>query len=273
MVKKLLKHELVSYMRILLPIDAILLIIAAVARIIQFFESDTVTYCIIFGSSIFALVVGIMACMFMAIVVAVIRFYKNFFTAEGYLTFTLPITPAQHITVKLLGAMIFQLIAIFTVFLALVIVSAGDVLVEVIKAAVYLISQFFTALPAEIVVHCIFYGIEMLIMIAVSAIFAVLVYYTCISIGQMARKNRVFMAVLAYFGYYLITQVLSTILMVVFTILELAGALDWVSTFFINHTFASIHIIFCTGIVVWAGLSTLLFFINRRIITKKLNLE
>ena len=273
MVKKLLKHELVSYMRILLPIDAILLIIAAVARIIQFFESDTVTYGIVFGSSMFALFMGIMACIFMAVIVAVIRFYKNFFTAEGYLTFTLPITPAQHITVKLLGAIIFQLIAIFTVLIALIIVSAGEVLAEVIKAAMYLISQFFSDVPAEIATHFVFYGIELLILTAMSVIFTMLVYYCCISIGQMARKNRIFMAVLAYFGYYLITQVLSTILMVVFTILELAGALEWVSTFFSNHAFAAIHIILCTGIAVWTGLSALLFFISKKIITKKLNLE
>lgn len=273
MVKKLLKHELVSYMRILLPIDAILLIIAAVARIIQFFESDTVAYDIIFGSSMIALFMGIMACVFMSVIVAIIRFYKNFFTAEGYLTFTLPVTPAQHITVKLLGAMIFQLIAIFTAVLALVIVSAGDVLVEVIKAANYIIYSFFREAGAEIVTNFIFYGIEILILTAVSAIFAVLVYYTCISIGQMARKNRVFMAVLAYFGYYLITQVLSTILMVVFTILELAGAFEPIFTFFANHTFAGIHIILCTGILVYGGVSTLLFFINKAIITKKLNLE
>lgn len=273
MVKKLLKHELVSYMRILLPINAILLVIAAVARIIQFFESDTVAYNIVFWSSMIAVFMGIMACIYMAVIVAIIRFYKNLFTAEGYLTFTLPITPAQHITVKLLGAMIFQLIAIFTVILALVIVSAGDVLVEVIKAAVYLISQFFNGVPAEIAAHFVFYGIEILVLIALSAIFTVLVYYTCISIGQMARKNRIFMAVLAYFGYYIVVQILSTVLMVVFTILELAGALDWASTFFSNHEFAGIHIILCTGIAVYVGISTLLFFINRKIITKKLNLE
>jgi len=256
-----------------LPIDVILLIIAAVARIIQFFESDTVAYGIIFWSSLIAVFVGIMACMFMSVIVAIIRFYKNLFTAEGYLTFTLPITPAQHILIKLLGAIIFQLIAIFTALLALVILSAGDVLIEVIKAAVYLISRFFNSVPAEIAAHVVLYGIEMLILTAVSAVFTMLVYYTCISIGQMARKNRVFMAVLTFFGYYLLVQILSTVLMVVFTVLELAGVLEPIFTFFQNHTFASFHIIFCTGIAVNAGMSALLFFINKKIITKKLNLE
>ncbi len=273
MVKKLLKHELESYMRILLPTNAILLIVAVVARIIQFFESDTVAYNIVFGSSMFAVFMGIMACMFMAVAVAVIRFYKNFFTAEGYLTFTLPVTSTQHITVKLLGAVIFQLIAIFTAILALVIISAGDVLVEVIKAAVYLISRFFNSVPAEIAANFVFYAIEMLILLALSSVFGMLVYYTCISVGQMARKNRIFMAVLAYFGYYIIVQILSTVLMVVFTVLELAGALEPIFTFFSNYEFAAIHIILCTGIVVYVGVSALLFFINRRIITKKLNLE
>ena len=273
MVKKLLKHELGSYIRILLPVNAILLIVATVARIVQFFESDTVTYNIVFWSSMVAVFMGIMASIFMTVIVAVIRFYKNLFTAEGYLTFTLPVTPAQHITVKLLGAVIFELISVFTILLSLVIVSAGDVLVEVIKAAVYLISRFFNEAGAEIATHFVFYAIEALIMFAISSVFGILVYYTCISIGQMARKNRVFMAVLAYFGYYMIMQILSTVFMVVFTVLELAGALEPIFMFFENHAIASFHIIFCTAIAVYAGVSVLFFFINKKIITKKLNLE
>lgn len=273
MVKKLLKHELGSYIRILLPTNAIILIVAVVARIIQFFESDTVAYNIIFWSSMLAVFVGIMASMFMTIAVAVIRFYKNFFTAEGYLTFTLPVTPAQHITVKLLGAVIFELISVGTALLSLIIISAGDVLVEVIKAAVYLISQFFSNAGAEIATNFVFYGIEMLILVAVSGILGVLVYYTCISIGQMARKNRIFMAVLTYFGYYMLCQILSTILMVIFTVLELSGVLEPIFIFFSNHELAGIHIILCTGIVLYTGLSLLFFFINKKIITKKLNLE
>ena len=52
MVRKLIKYDFASYMRLLLPVQLILLGIAALNRIVQLFENNSSAYGIFFTSSI-----------------------------------------------------------------------------------------------------------------------------------------------------------------------------------------------------------------------------
>ena len=54
----------------------------------------------------------------LAVVLGVIRFYKNLFTKEGYLTFTLPVTSTQHILVKSTTAVLVQIVSIIAIMLS-----------------------------------------------------------------------------------------------------------------------------------------------------------
>ena len=88
MVKKLFKHEFLSYARAMGIVYGILLTIAAATRIISFFESDTDAYAIIRFFSDATYFVSAAAAIGFAFVMGIVRFYKNMFTAEGYLTHT-----------------------------------------------------------------------------------------------------------------------------------------------------------------------------------------
>ena len=269
MVRKLFKHEIISYLRTLLPVNIILFAIAVMTRVILFFENDGVAYDIILGSSVFAFVVGIIACVFMTFIVSIVRFYKNLFTSEGYLSFTLPVTGAQHIWVKLGSALLFQVFAAITVALSLVVVASGEPLVEIFKAVGFLLKLCW----AEFGGHIVFYMIEFIVLLIISVSFEYLLWYACISLGQRSRKNRVFMAIVWYFVYYMITQVLATVFAIIMMILETSGAIDnamrWVS----EHMIASAHIGFISGAVIMAAIALVFFFISKNTMKNRLNLE
>ena len=99
MVKTLFKYEFKSYLKTLIPFNIVLLSIAAFTRLIQFFDLDIVgydvVYDIVFALATMTYVLAIVACFAAVFVMAIIRFYKNLYTAEGYLSFTLPVTPGQ----------------------------------------------------------------------------------------------------------------------------------------------------------------------------------
>jgi len=267
MVKKLFKHEIVSYLRTLLPVNLIVLAIAIMTRVVLFFENDSIIYGLVAGSSIVMLFVGIIACIYMTFIVSIVRFYKNLFTAEVYLMFTLPVTPTQHIFVKLLTAMLFEVIAIVNIILSMTIFISGELFVEILKALGYLLKDLFSS-P-----HAVFYFIEVLIGILIAGAYAYLLWYACISLGQRSRKNRIFMAVLAYFAYYMITQIVATVFMIVVMILGSAGVLENFANFFVLHPYASVHILLIAYDLFMAALGTLFFFIVRNTMKNKLNLE
>ena len=273
MVKKLFKHEFLYYGRIMSIVYLILFTVAAAGRIIQFFESDSVPYEIVFDISCLTYGICAFGTLVFASVLGILRFYRNLFTAEGYLSFTLPVTPAQHIWVKALTAVCVCLISFLMVLVSGCIITAGEMLVEIWKAAVYILQ----AVWEKIGFHSILIGGEMLLLSVLSLLSGFMLYYTFISIGQLFRKNRILAAVGAFFVYYILTQVFSTVMAVVLSILMAVGALDafvaWINQLGQQDPYLLVHCSMGLG-AVFTVISILIeFLIIRRIIAKKLNLE
>ena len=118
MLKKLLKHEFRATARIFTPLFGAALILSGATWIvvrlggILILSGGTGIFSIVpIGSPIFGLFSGILmlltilalfALMVAAVLVTVQRFYKNLLGDEGYLMFSLPVTPGQHIAAKLI---------------------------------------------------------------------------------------------------------------------------------------------------------------------------
>lgn len=269
MVRKLYKHEFKAWLRVMSVIFGITLAIAAVFRIIQIFESDSIYYNIIEGSAIFMYVIALLVCLAAPTVFGVVRFYRNLFTGEGYLSFTLPVTPANHLGVKVTTAVTFSFMSVLVCIASGMIVTFGEVFTEICKAADYLIKL----IPEDISGHLIGYCVEFLIFLVVALFVEYLFLDTCICIGQLFRKNRVLAAVGVYFGFYVLTQILGTVFGVVMVVLEETGMLDGLYVMIGAHPRETIHIAFCGMIVLYAFLALVYYLICHRIIHKKLNLE
>lgn len=269
MVKKLFKHEIRAYLRVMPLVYIIVLAMSVFGRVIQFFENDGLVYNIVSGFAFLTYGVSIFAALFFTKIFAVVRFYKNLFTTEGYLTFTLPVTPTQHIIVKVLTAVFFDVITFVTLLASGCIITLGELLVEIFKAVGYILNELFKFVGF----HSIAYALELIAIMLLAGISGYLLYYTFISIGQLFKKNRILAAFGAYFVYYLATQAIST----VFTILTalFGDKLPWqqITEAIIAHPYATVHIVLCFTILLSAAFSLLYFVIIKLIIRKKLNLE
>ncbi|MEE0839992.1 MAG: hypothetical protein U0L72_05505 [Acutalibacteraceae bacterium] len=269
MVNKLFKYEIAFYFKRLLPFYIILLSVAVFSRLIQNFEVDFFVYDIIYGSSIITYVIMNFVALGAVIINAIVRFYKNLFTNQGYLSFTLPVTPTQHIFVKLLTAMLFSFITLLLMFIAFMAFTAGELFTEICKAALYLLKKF-TAIAGA---NTFFYIFEFVLLLIVAFATTLFIYYTCITIGQLAKKNRIAAAFGVYLIFYLIEQAIGTVFMIVFSAVSLSDKLTDITNYIVNNikTFAHIGLIGLT--VSYLIGSLILFFIDRHIITKRLNLE
>lgn len=268
--RKLFKYECMAYARSLIPMDLILLGVGLLCRFIQFFESDILVYKICFVSSIVALCISALICLILTEVIAVTRFYKNMFTSEGYLSFTLPVTCEQHIFVKLLSALLFDLISFFTVLLSSFAALDWDTKKETLKA----IGFIFRKLGEKATWNMPLYILEAIVALVLLFAAVLLLFYTCIAIGQLAHKNRVLAAVGTYFGFYLAEQIISTILLVVFTVVEMkTELLSKIVDYVYYHTLTSVHIGMGIVILISALLGFMYFMITRYIMKNKLNLE
>jgi len=269
MVKKLFKHEFLFYARVMTLVYGILLTIAAASRVIQIFENDSVAYTIVIVFSGITYGISVLVAFGFSFVMGILRFYRNLFTGEGYLTFTLPVTPRQHIAVKAVTAVSMNIITVVMVLISFSIITAGEMLKEIGIALRYIMNELFRLAGGQIAVI----GLEFVLLLLVAAFTGIMLYYTFIAIGQLFRKNRVLAAVGAYFVYYIITQIISTVLTIGFSALTLSGTVEQIGLWAAAHPYQTIHIVMWGLIVLEAIFAAVEFLVIKWVITKKLNLE
>ena len=286
MVKKLIKYDFRSYLRLLLPVQLILIGIAAINRFIQFFEpsnNDVAknvigyyyagyagpfgVYQTIFISSIVLYVISIAVALLMTLIVSIVRFYQGMYTNEGYLNHTLPVTPTQHIFAKLLTSLLFTFGSLFAVFLSLMLITAGDMNIEIFKAFFFILHRVFAANG----IHAALYILEGVLFVICWCCFVYFKLYCCISIGQLVQKKKVLLAFGVFFGIYIVKQIIGTIFIITVTLnFELMAQIgSWIA----DHGIAATHIILCFGIVIDALFALIYFLITKHIMSKRLNLS
>ena len=270
MVGKLFKYEFLSFMRAVLPYQILMPSAALLLRIVQIFESDTAAYNTVFISSLVMFIISIAVALVMTFATAITRYYKNLFTYEGYLSFTLPVTESAHIFAKLSVSVLWIIISAFVIIASISIATMGEVFVEICKAVAYMTEYLFTHGKWDFV----FFIIEFVILAICLVSTALLLFYGCVTVGQLAKKNRILAAFGAYFGYYVITQILGTIFIAIYATSEafrdfLSRIVDLLSEYPID----ALHIFMWIGIVFAALLGTLYFTISHRIMSRRLNLE
>lgn len=178
---------------------------------------------VLIGGSILAIVAYVIGSQ----LILLIRFYKNKFTDEGYLTFTLPVTSHQILLSSLVNLLIWMLIttvvAAGTVLLAVAIGTAKEGMFnQDIREAIQLLCvDIWSAEELE------GYGILNLINMVVSVLSAVVVMITAITLGAVVAKKH---KVLAAFGFYyainMLISVVSSMVSVFFLITGISGLLD-----------------------------------------------
>lgn len=269
MVKKLFKHEIKAYSRVIFPMHLLLIGIALMCRFIQIFESETDAYQIMFYSSIFALCVGAIVCMVLTTVFGVRRFYQNMFTHEGYLTLTLPVTSNQHIFVKTSVAVLSQIVSLLMIIIAGCCASLGDVCIEIFKVVGYCLKRLFLNYD----VHAGLFIGEFILTLIISFITMYMVFYACVALGQRAKKNRIGAAIGIYFIYYLIVQTISTIFTIIVTVFYEELRLDKLVEYLLKHPIFTNHLAFAVSFVISAIIIIIGYHTTKRTIDRKLNLE
>ena len=127
------------------------------------------------------------------------RFYKGLLGDEGYLMFTLPATPAQHIGSKAIVALVMEIITALVALagmLTFVMVYDGAGFIQGLRDLGDLISRHIADIPKGTVGMLI----QLFLLSVLSAVCTNLQIYLAISLGHLAKKNRVAMSVIAFVG-------------------------------------------------------------------------
>ncbi len=204
MLKKLLKHDfkaLFKYWWIVAVVTAGLSALSG--KCITILESEKELPAILDASAGIALMltyIGVIVFAVFSTVMIFIRYYKNLFTDEGYLTFTLPVKRSDILNSKLISAAVLEfatfLVIGFDVLLMLFVAFYKDIFK---KEFLIGIKEAAATIWKELGGYIFVYLLEgILIMISLSVL-ALLLLFICITIGSIITKKA---KVVASIGIY-----------------------------------------------------------------------
>ena len=217
MLKKCLKYDFSATMRIWLLFSAIFLSVAVVAGFaISGLGNQNPIITILSALGILPGYIVLVAYPIATALVLCIRYYKNFFTDEAYLTFTLPVSRRTHVKSKLISAWCFS--AMTTLVMVVGICITAGIYSLVTKDNV--IGDFFGALgelSRGLVVDGGFHGVMILVMIPpavfVTGVAGLIWNYFCITFGAMLAKRLKILAIILTF--YISEMVINFVVSIV----------------------------------------------------------
>lgn len=194
------------------------------------------------------------------------HYHKTMYSSQGYLTHTLPVSPASIFGAKILVFFVWMLVSsLLSVFSFLALLQAGtngDLLKELRNLTWSDFSEdvfSIFGMPAGL----------LLVLFTVISLLGILLYILWITasmaIGQLFLKNRTVCSILAAFCFYIINQVVNTLTLV---------ASGYSTNALLNGELTSfMHLIFAASITTTLVFIAVLYGICIHINKKKLNLE
>lgn len=194
------------------------------------------------------------------------HYHKTMYSSQGYLTHTLPLSPAAIFGAKILVFFVWMLVStLLSVFSFLILLQAGtggSFLEEVMGLTWSGFSEdvfSIFGMPAGL----------LLVLFTVISLLGILLYILWITasmaIGQLSRKNRTVCSILTAFGFYILNKVVNTFML---------AACGYSTSAFLNGDLtAFMHLIFGVSITTTAVYIIVLYGICLYVNKKKLNLE
>lgn len=287
MLKKLLKYDLNAVWKLWAALSAALIGMAVILAVIirltiassLMDDFSLLSIFLVMGSILtgFGVVMTWSGILIVTPIMCYIRYFKNFFSDEGYLTFTLPVKRRDLYLSKVVNVFLFNvgnvLVTIVAVLLVLMIIpttgqNGAIINFEIIKDVWALIGTIWEFIGPWMLV----YLLAGILLLAVLSLYEIGMIHLCITVGAtVAKKHKVLAALGIYFGSNFI---LSTVYQIfgffgLQSIVGFVSLLEGASATLIHFALIGL-ILFITVIVMTAA--WILHLVTLDTIERKLNL-
>lgn len=260
---KLMKYEMKSLTRGLLPLYGAILAVAVINRVLMGISLNSgmglpviIAMMVYFGLCVAVGVVTIMA--------VVQRFYKGLLCDEGYLMHTLPVRPVELVLSKLTGATVMTILSgVVGVVSVLILMSVGLNFAVDWLGGFHDLFRNFPSWPLA-VFECLLVGL-----FCVTGQIAQL--YAVMALGHLSNKHRVAMS---FVWYLVISTALSALLGIFVTVANETGLDYWLTqlTSAMNSSLC-LHLGLIVAVLAYLVKTAIFCSVTNHVLTNKLNLE
>ena len=216
MLGKLMKHEFKNSWKILLPINIGALLAGLVVGVFLYnmpiLEKlpEPLIVLLTFGFIGYCFLLA--AAAILSLVFIVVRYYKSLYSAEGYLTFTLPATTTEILSAKMLTGFIWELINSLCIFGSIFFAASGSMLLAYHNYALdfsNFLSEFADVMNEVFSMHSIPTVLFYVVFGLVSMALRLLTIFMAISLGQLWQEHKILGSVVFYFVINTVMGIIS----------------------------------------------------------------
>ncbi len=214
MLKKLLKQEIKSQGKVMLGIYAVLAAATALVSVLGLIggQAGGVAGGLAAAGEGFYLITVMM--LFVACYIYLcMHFYQSMFTAQGYLTHTLPVKESQILHAKLFvsaGFLFLTMAAVAVMFFLFGCITQGVGLSQLTGAA----SEAFATAGKELEVPGAVLALFVIVLAVCGCFVSLLIFFAGCSIGQLAKRSKGVCGIAAGIGLYYLAQIGTMLLLV-----------------------------------------------------------
>jgi hypothetical protein len=220
MLKKLFIYEWKAFWKVPAVINICLLImtvVGIVSLISPFWTLECEIMDVLMFTALMLYYLSIIAGSIAVCVYIAVRYYKNIYTDEGYLTNTLPVTPRQLILSKLFVSTIWNaitsIVIAISVFLLVHFALVTHTDINIFSEIGTLWTEAMTMLDSNAKIEWFFFLFSLLLLLIISPFFSNIMMYSSIALGQMFTKHKIAGAVIWFIIQNMILQFASALIM------------------------------------------------------------
>lgn len=213
MLGKLIKYDLKAAAKLFILLHSIYLLICIAVRLLYMNKLDftevtePLLFSLILLFSLMTLLISALS-IFTSLQVA-FRFYRNLFSKEGYLSWTLPVSGPQQLWAKIISGYVIMAADI-------IIISAGILLLVTGSNVTEAYNMIADEITAEFGYSLETMLLFLFVVSLISGISSVIMIYFAIVTGQLFPSHRVLGAIAVYFITSFIIQIISVVIMLPF---------------------------------------------------------
>ena len=272
MLGKLIKHEFRATAPMMLLCNGILLLLSVIAGIYIAYVNDIYYnlsdgFYSSLGIFVIFAVAGILVVAFISRYYFFYRYYKNYFTDEGYLMLTLPVKSEELIISKMVVGFLWQLIVVVvTAVCALSLIcgfSYNTLSINDILKLAFEIGEAYSDNKGVIFLFIICGILSYIIML--------LGQYLAVSIGQLANKNKLRYSILVLVLMFIIRTIANSFLEFGVSTTSMINMMN--SSFYGYSFYDKVTTGMVIEVVILIAVAVVLFFADKYFLDHKVNVE
>ena len=223
------------------------------------------------GLMLFISIFSLFAFVTLSEIIILVRYYKNFFTDEGYLTFTLPVKTGNLINSKLImGVVVTVSTLIVLAFNICIILGIGFFDKIFNKEFFKYVFEIIDAVISEFGVYLFVYILEAIVIFILASAFSLLLMFCCIALASLiTRKGRVATAIAIYYGVNCVLSFVMEMVMI-FGVRGIGIRLEALSD---KVLYPTVAVILLAIILLFGLASVMLYTLQYFMVDRKLNLN